>query len=69
MVSKTHKHKLISLNKLSVISHYKKCQIKTEKGNSKNQQLQIPNSPFPLPSYKIPITHYQNSLTNYQLSI
>src|SRR6476620_10571228 len=64
MVSKTHKHKSTTLNKLLVVSpsdvkkrrKKEEGRRKKEEGRRPNHQLPVTNSPLPTSCYQFPIT-------------
>ena len=64
MVSKTHKHRSTTLNKLLAIGQMFKKQerIKDEERRRQKAKLPTPNSQFPIPNYQLPVTNSQLSI-------
>ncbi|MEG4484921.1 tetratricopeptide repeat protein [Microcoleus sp. D2_18a_B4] len=70
MVSKTHKRKSTTLNKLLLINQMlqKKGRRKKEEGRRKKEEGQITNSPLPTPPYQFPLTNSQLPTPRYHFS-
>lgn len=71
MVSKTHNHKLTTLNKLLVTIQMLKKEEKRQKeeGKRKKEEGQITNSQLPTSRYQLPVTNSQLPPPRYQFSI
>jgi len=71
MVSKTHKHRSTTLNKLLAIGQMFKKQerIKDEERRRQKAKLPTPNSQFPIPNYQFPIPNSQLPTPRYQFPI